>query len=80
MYLKTAESGRQRVQAFCPRCGSPIYATAPGEGPKIYNIRVGTLRLRAKFVPKRQIWCRSQQSWLAAIPTMRSFEGDAGGR
>ena len=32
-YLKTtAESGRPRVQAFCPRCGSPIYSTSPGEG------------------------------------------------
>ena len=28
IYIKTAESGRKRVQAFCPRCGSPIYATS----------------------------------------------------
>ena len=28
-YLKTtAESGNPRAQAFCPRCGSPIYARA----------------------------------------------------
>jgi hypothetical protein len=80
IYLKTAESGRQRVQAFCPRCGSPLYATAPGDGLKIYNIRVGTARQRDQFVPKRQIWCRSQQRWLGAIPTLRSFEKDAGGR
>jgi hypothetical protein len=32
-YLKTtAESGNPRVQAFCPRCGSPIYSTTPGDG------------------------------------------------
>src|SRR6266700_2365256 len=31
-YLKTtAESGNPRLQAFCPRCGSPIYSTSPGE-------------------------------------------------
>src|SRR5215813_10282805 len=31
-YLKTtAESGNPRLQAFCPRCGSPIYSTAPAE-------------------------------------------------
>ena len=30
-YLKTtAESGNPRLQAFCPRCGSPIYSTSPG--------------------------------------------------
>ena len=28
IYVKTAESGNKRVQAFCPRCGSPIYAGA----------------------------------------------------
>jgi len=34
-YLKTtAESGHPRAQAFCPRCGSPIYSTSPGEGPQ----------------------------------------------
>jgi hypothetical protein len=29
IYVKTADSGRKRAQAFCPRCGTPIYATAP---------------------------------------------------
>jgi hypothetical protein len=80
IYLKTAESGRQRVQAFCPRCGAPIYATAPGDGPKIFNIRVGTMRQRDQFAPKRQIWRRSQQSWLATVPALPSFEKDAGDR
>ena len=71
IYVKTGDSGGKRAQAFCPRCGSPIYATAAGEGPKIYNIRVGTTRQRNQLVPKRQIWCRSQQQWLGAIPAMR---------
>jgi hypothetical protein len=41
-YLKTtAESGNPRLQAFCPRCGSPIYSTSPGEGPQpFYMVRV----------------------------------------
>src|SRR5215211_187887 len=42
VYVKTGESGAKREQAFCPRCGSPIYSSAPGGGPKVYNIRVGT--------------------------------------
>ena len=47
-YLKTtAESGNPRLQAFCPRCGSPIYSTTPGEGPQpSYMVRVGILRQR----------------------------------
>ena len=27
-YVKTAESGAKRVQAFCPECGTPIYSTS----------------------------------------------------
>src|SRR5437773_6278089 len=43
VYVKTGESGNKRAQGFCARCGSPIYATAVGDGPKVYNIRVGTV-------------------------------------
>src|SRR5215470_4279390 len=28
IYVKTAESGNKRPQAFCPECGTHIYATA----------------------------------------------------
>ena len=47
-YLKTtADSGNPRVQAFCPKCGSPIYSTTPGEGQQAsYMVRVGILRQR----------------------------------
>jgi hypothetical protein len=71
VYLKTADSGNKREQAFCPRCGSPIYAAAPGPGPKVYSIRAGTVRQRRQFAPKRQIWMDSRQSWvddLAGVP------------
>lgn len=74
VYVKTAESGAKRAQGFCARCGSPIYATAVGDGPKVYNIRVGTVRQRDQLVPKRQIWCRSQQRWLGGIGAIPGVE------
>ncbi len=75
IYVKTtADSGNPRAQAFCPRCGSPIYASAIGDGPKVYLIRVGTARQRAQLAPKRQIWCRSEQGWLGEIATVRKLE------
>ena len=76
IYIKTtAESGNPRVQAFCPRCGTPIYSTTPGEGPQpSYTVRVGILRQRDQFVPKRQIWARSAQPWVAGIASMQRHE------
>jgi hypothetical protein len=71
IYVKTAESGARRAQAFCPDCGTPIYATSAGEGPKVYGLRVGTIRQRAELRPRQQYWCRSALGWemdLGAIP------------
>jgi hypothetical protein len=61
-YVKTAESGAKRVQAFCPECGTPIYSTSVGE-PQVYGLRIGTIRQRAELRPAKQIWCRSALGW-----------------
>ncbi|MCC6780892.1 MAG: GFA family protein [Hyphomicrobiales bacterium] len=68
-YLKTtADSGNPRVQAFCPRCGSPIYSTTPGEGVQpSYTVRVGILRQRGELAPRRQNWSRSALSWVTEL-------------
>lgn len=68
-YLKTtADSGNPRLQAFCPRCGTPIYSTSPGEGVQpSYMVRVGILHQRDQFVPKQQIWFRSARPWVTEI-------------
>jgi hypothetical protein len=73
LYLKTtADSGRPRVQAFCPKCGSPIYSTTPGDGMQpSYTVRVGILRQRDQLIPRRQNWFRSARPWvteLTAVP------------
>ena len=71
IYVKTAESGAKRAQAFCPRCGSPIYATAVGDAPKTYSVRLETIRQRDRFVPNVQIWTRSQQPWVIDLASVR---------
>jgi len=71
IYLRMGESGRKLELAFCPRCGSPIYGTAVGDEPKVYFIRVGTVRQRERLIPRSQIWTRSQRHWvdhLASVP------------
>jgi len=72
-YLKTTvDSGNPRVQAFCPKCGTPIYSTSPGEGVQpSYMLRVGILKQRDQLPPKKQNWFRSARPWvteLAAVP------------
>ena len=53
IYVKTAESGNKRAQAFCPEYGTPIYA-ADVTDPQVFTIRVGTVRQRAELRPKSQ--------------------------
>ena len=74
IYVKTAQSGAKREQAFCPQCGSPIYSTSVGNGPKIYGIRVGTIRQRSELIPKLQIWGRSEQHWLSDLDAVDKVE------
>lgn len=64
VYRKLADSGNVRLQGFCGDCGSHLYATSDGDGPKTYVVRPGTARQRADIVPRRQIWRRSALPWL----------------
>lgn len=67
IYVKTGESGAKRAQGFCADCGSPLYATSVGDGPKVYGLRVGTSDQREQLVPRKQIWCRSALHWLPEL-------------
>jgi hypothetical protein len=63
-YIKTAESGRKRAHAFCPECGTPIYATSPEPSPSVYGLRFGGIDQRHQLaLPVRQQWCRSALPW-----------------
>lgn len=79
IYVKTtAESGNPRAQAFCGKCGTPIYSTTPGDGPKpSYMVRVGILRERDRLVPKVQNWYRSARPWVTEIGSVRRNEKGA---
>ena len=75
IYIKTAESGNQRAHAFCPECGTPIYAAAPEPNPSTYGLRVGGIDQRAQFAaPVRQIWCRSALPWSMNISAVKRAE------
>jgi hypothetical protein len=73
VYIKTADSGKQRAQGFCANCGTPIYAADPHE-PRSYRLRVGTLKQRAQLHPTRQIWHRSALPWVTEIGNLPAAE------
>ena len=69
-YVKVGASGNKRVQAFCGTCGTGLYATSAGEGPRVYGLRTGTSRQRSQLTPKRQAWLRSRLDWLSALDSV----------
>ena len=56
VYVKTADSGARRAQAFSPNADRLIYAAPADVTPALYFIRVGTIRQRSELPPKVQIW------------------------
>lgn len=75
-YVKTGDSGNRRIQAFCPTCGSGLYATNVDEGPKLYNIRLGTVRQRNELIPKFECWHPSALEWLPDLKGTCKFNGN----
>jgi hypothetical protein len=75
-YVKTtADSGKPRLQAFCGKCGSPIYSTTVGEGVQpSYTVRVGILRQRDQLAPRRQQWFRSARAWITELGSVPKSE------
>ena len=73
-YIKIAESGRSRVQTFCGKCGSPIYATSTGGENRQFGIRLGTVTQRRELTPTREFWRRSALSWVSELSCAEVFE------
>jgi hypothetical protein len=72
-YVKTAESGRRRVQAFCGECATPIYSAQEKDTP-LYILRAGAIRQRAQLRPSKQSWCRSAAPWVSELSRIPRFE------
>lgn len=69
VYVKTADSGARRPQAFCSNCGSPMF-TYDMDHPQRIGLRVGCIDQRRELQPARQIWCRSALPWAMDIHAM----------
>lgn len=72
-YVKVAQSGNRRAQAFCPECGTPLWATAP-ENPTSVIVRLGCVKQRARFRPAVQIWQHSAMPWVKQLVSIPGFQ------
>ena len=76
-YVKVAASGNRRAQAFCPDCGSRLWASAEHD-PQMFNLRLGTVRQRAQLAPKSQVWCNSALPWSTNLGAVKQHPKNAG--
>lgn len=73
-YVKIADSGRRRVLAFCPECGTSVYSKPPDGEAGHFGLRVGSLRQRDALTPRAQYWCSSAQNWVDDLGRIQAFE------
>jgi len=75
IYVKIAESGNERQQSFCPKCGTPIFSASLDDDPnKVHSLGVGSVRQRDRLIPKQQSWMRSSQRWLDEMDALPQSE------
>lgn len=73
IYVRVADSGNRRAQAFCPRCATPLWSTQEKNSTS-YTLRVGALKQRDRLPPRRQYWVRSAQHWVDDIGALPKIE------
>jgi hypothetical protein len=72
-YARTADSGAVRLQAFCPVCGTQLFARSQNaEG--LATLRVGVQAERERLVPTAQLWRRSALLWVDALSSVPACE------
>ena len=64
-FLKIAESGNERLQGFCGKCGSHLYATDPAK--TLFMIRTGCLDQHHELAPTKHIFGKSAVEWVGEI-------------
>ena len=62
-FTSTAETGRAKLGAFCPRCGTRIYHKPKWRRGTV-SVKPGTLDDTSGLTPDTHIWTRSRQPWV----------------
>lgn len=70
-YIKIADTGNRRIQAFCPDCGTQLFATDIEKTQ--FNLRVGFLKQKNELEPKTHVFIKSSVPWIKNKLGLESF-------
>lgn len=65
----SAGTGKKR---FCKRCGTPLFNTSE-KYPGACMVFLGTLSSPSDYVPKVNVWCESQLTWVCGVSEIASL-------
>jgi hypothetical protein len=73
-FTKAADSGNQVTRAFCPNCGTQLYARSNAR-PQLRVLRAGNLDDPSSVRPTANIWAASAPAWACLDASLERIEG-----
>ncbi|MGX9425563.1 MULTISPECIES: GFA family protein [Bradyrhizobium] len=67
------DSGTVKIRAFCPTCGSPVYATFR-DIPDYVVVRAGSLDDPSRYRPQQVTWTAAGYAWDHLDSALPKFE------
>ncbi|KGF66905.1 aldehyde-activating protein [Hoeflea sp. BAL378] len=67
-----ADSGNDKIHAFCPTCGTPVYLTFAAM-PELFSVTAASLDDPALFNPQALTYASRGQAWDRIDPALPSF-------
>ena len=71
-FTTRGDSGNELTRHFCPRCGSPIYTSAPKHPDHVY-VKAGIIDDPSVVRPADQSWVASSVPWSRIDPSIPAF-------
>lgn len=71
-FSKPGDSGNIARRAFCPVCGTPLFASSSAR-PDMVGLRAASLDDASWFRPSADVWVGSAQPWDVMDPEVPKF-------
>jgi hypothetical protein len=68
----TGQTRAYRGRAFCPHCGSSVFARSGDE----VEVHLGTLDAPDRWLPTYESWTVRREAWLPAFPVEHRYDRD----